>query len=187
MVCRRASTGQVWRDEIMPLCDRPAELVEHEGAIGRARALEACDRSERERVDGLVTPFPHQAGDDGQPDGLESPIRLQLTVEPLNVARLARKEECPVSGEKDVLVPAREVDRDRRVAEIRERTEAGELRRDEYGPQRLPDDPRTHSTSMPPSPPASATYRRISETPVTPSTDLMPWAGAGWSGQRVFP
>jgi hypothetical protein len=35
--------------------------------------------------------------------------------------------------------------------------------------------------------PRSITYRRISETPVTPSTDLMPWAGAGWSGQRVFP
>ena len=32
-----------------------------------------------------------------------------------------------------------------------------------------------------------APEHRMSETPVTPSTDLMPWAGTGWSGQRVFP
>ena len=35
--------------------------------------------------------------------------------------------------------------------------------------------------------PRTVAERRISETPVTPSTDLMPWAGAGWSGQRCFP
>ena len=84
----------------------PAELVERERCIGRARALEECDCREREGVDGLVTPFAHQARDDGQSDGLEGPVRLELTVEPLDVARLASKEKGSVPGEKDVLVPA---------------------------------------------------------------------------------
>ena len=97
----------------------------------------------------------------GKPDRLESAVRVELPGEPLNVVRLAREEEGSVLAEKHVLVPTREVHGDGRVAEFDEDSEASELRRDKYSPQRLPDHRRTHRASMPRKPRGSVPDRRL--------------------------
>jgi hypothetical protein len=140
--------GKLGRGEVVPLGDGTSELVEHDAGIGRTPAMESGDGRERERVDGVIPPLADEAGDDSEPGRLEGAVGVQLAFELLDVVRPAREEKGPVVAEQDVLVPPREVDGEGRVAELHERSEASKLWRSEHGPQRLPDDRRTHGAQL---------------------------------------
>lgn len=125
--------------DAMPLRDSATELVEDVARVRWARALESRDGGERERVHRVVTPFADYARDGGEPPRLERAIRRHLTLEPFDVVGLSREQKGSIGGEKDILVPSREVDREGGISEIDECPEASKLRRNEHRPQRLTD------------------------------------------------